>query len=205
MVSSMAQAVEQGLVICTHAAIRELMVSEYEEAWQNNLFRWYANTDAVLQGFKNRECELLTASIEAIELSPSRMSFCCANNLASIGVVRTLPLRCAALAREEAVCAHPPALSIPHDTPRAVLFWALQLTTIPVAFPASPEVVNAVSFWITQTQQPGILLELGPRETLVRAHCPLLMPWSETAVVGQALNICTRIQRQGRWICSIKC
>ena len=87
VVSSMSQAVEQGLVICSHEAIRELLVSEYDEAWKNNLFRWYANTDAVLQGFKDRECELLTASIEAIELSPSRMSFCCAHNLASIGVV----------------------------------------------------------------------------------------------------------------------
>jgi hypothetical protein len=176
VVKSMTQAVDQGLVICSHAAIRELLVSEYPEAYNDNLFRWYANTDAVLQGFKDRECELVTASIEAIELSPTRMSFCCAHNLASIGVVRPLALLCTALAREGPRAPTVQRASSLMRLPRAVMCGAPQLTNIPVAFPASPAVVNAISFWITQTQQPGTFLEQGSSEVQVRAHCSLLLP-----------------------------
>ena len=69
-------------------------------------------------------------------------------------------------------------LTDPHDTQRE-FGWCCgrccwQLTTIPVAFPASPAVVNAVSFWITQTQQPGTLLEQGPSEVQVRRARSLL-------------------------------
>jgi hypothetical protein len=95
----------------------------------------YANTDAVLQGFANRECEVVTASVDAITLSPARTSFCCQNNLVSIGL----------------------------------------LVSIPVAFPASPEVVNALSYWITQVREPAPPLAsvLGKTTSQQQFHVPV--------------------------------
>ena len=134
-VSSMEQVVEQEELICAHSSIRELLTAQYEDATNANLFRWYANTDAVLQGFANRECEVVTASIDAITLSPSRTTFCCQNNLVSIGL----------------------------------------LVSIPVAFPASPEVVNALSYWITQVREPAPPLAsvLGKTTSRQQFHVPV--------------------------------